>query len=175
MRKFLSLCLAQLRPYLPWLLGTGFLALVFLSCGLARALCLEELKAVFGPFSLWVALRGLLRELWCFALLLLCLVHFIGAPIALCVLCFRAYAIGFAWAWWLCTLGFGGIFSFLLCLLPQGLLVLLALCIACSIGLAHAFKQRPLDRRSYVLALFRCCLAALCALPLEWISLGFML
>ena len=84
MRRLLTLWRCQLQEYIWWHVATAFLVLVFVSCGLSQAFGLEELEAVFGEFCFWVALRGLLRELWCFALLLLCMVHFLGTPVALC-------------------------------------------------------------------------------------------
>ncbi len=175
MRRLLTLWRCQLQEYIWWHVATAFLVLVFVSCGLSQAFGLEELEAVFGEFCFWVALRGLLRELWCFALLLLCMVHFLGTPVALCVLCVRAYAIGFAWGWWLCSLGFAGFLTFLFLLLPQGIVVLVSLSGACCVGLAHACKHRPLDRRSYVIAIGCWTIPALCALPLEWLALLLVL
>lgn len=171
MPKFSALWRIRLQTYWPWLLGAVFLALVFLVCGLSHACSLEEIRAVFCKLSLWVALRSIFRELWCFALLLLCMAHFTGVPVAVCVLCIRAYSIGFSWGWWLSTLGFRGFLSFFLFLLPQGILVLFSLCCGCSIGLAHAFRHHTLDRRSYVLSIGRCFLPALAALLLEWAAL----
>ena len=44
-----------------------------------------------------------------------------------------------------------------------------------DVGLAHAFRCRPLDRRGYVLAIAAWSLPAFCALPLEWLALAVML
>ncbi len=175
MRRLLVLWRLQVQAYLWWHVGAAFVAVVCLSCGLSCAFGLEEPRAVFTQLTFFTALRSLLREAWCFSLLLLCLVHVIGAPVAALTLCLRAYTIGFAWGWWLGSLGFPGFLTFLVLLLPQGVLVLLSLVGACCVGLAHAFRCRPLDRRGYVLAIAAWSLPAFCALPLEWLALAVML
>ncbi|MDR2515260.1 MAG: hypothetical protein LBD02_08685 [Christensenellaceae bacterium] len=175
MKRLVNLWLMQLRSYLPWQIGLVFVALVFVSCGMSHAFSIEKIRVVFVPLTPFIALRGVLREVWCFALLLPCALHFLGAPLAGAVLIIRAYAIGFAWGWWLSTLGVGRLLSFLLLVFPQGLLVLLCLIGACCTGFAQAFKRRSLAPRSYLIHLSCWCLPALCTLVLEWLAVALML
>lgn len=175
MKRLVRRWLCHLREYLWWHIGVAFLVIVCVSCGLFQAWMAEELAPVFTQLTLWIILRGLFRELWCFALLLLCMVHWVGVPVAVAVLALRAYVIGFAWGWWLSVAGFGGWLAFFFLLLPQGVLVLVALSAAVCIGLAHAFRVKPLNRREYICAILLCCLPALAALLLEWLAVGLVL
>lgn len=175
MNRILTAWRCQIQEYIWWYLGLVFMVILFVSCGLSHAFGMAEIKAAFAPLSAWVILRGLFREAWCFGLVFVCSIHMLGAPLCLVVLLSRAYTIGFAWGWWLSCLGFGGFFSFLFLLLPQGLVVLVCLTGASCVGLSHAFHHRRLDRRSFTVTTIFWSLPAFAALLCEWLAIALVL
>ena len=149
--RSLNAAARQIALYRYGLLAAVFLTVASLTCGIRTGAELpqETLEGIVVALSVWKVLGLILWETLCVLALVLAAMHPFGCALCAVLLIGKSFAVGYSWGWWMARFGWIGIFSFVLTMLPQGILSLGAYVYGGCVTSYQALRVCTVPRREY--------------------------